>query len=110
MLENFKGIKDLTIDFKDTTNIYGDNAVGKTTIFDAYSWLLWDKDSLNRKDFAIKPYDKYGEEVHNLESVVEGDFSFDSTDLTLKKSIKKSGLKSVDLHKQNLLAILLTTI
>lgn len=88
-LENFKGIKDLTIDFKDTTNIYGDNAVGKTTIFDAYSWLLWDKDSLNRKDFAIKPYDKNGDEVHNLESVVEGDFSFDDTDLNLKKIYKE---------------------
>lgn len=88
-LENFKGIKELTIDFKDTTNIYGDNAVGKTTIFDAYSWLLWDKDSLNRKDFAIKPYDKDGEEVHNLESVVEGDFSFGDTDLTLKKIYKE---------------------
>lgn len=88
-LENFKGIKDLTIDFKDTTNIYGDNAVGKTTIFDAYSWLLWDKDSLNRKDFAIKPYDKEGEEVHNLESVVDGDFSFDDTELNLKKIYKE---------------------
>lgn len=88
-LENFKGIKNLTIDFKGTTNIYGDNAVGKTTIFDAYSWLLWDKDSLNRKDFAIKPYDKDGEEVHNLESVVEGDFSFDDTDLNLKKIYKE---------------------
>lgn len=88
-LENFKGIKDLTIDFKDTTNIYGDNAVGKTTIFDAYSWLLWDKDSLSRKDFAIKPYDKSGEEVHNLESVVEGDFVFGDTDLNLKKIYKE---------------------
>lgn len=88
-LENFKGIKDLTIDFKNITNIYGDNAVGKTTIFDAYSWLLWDKDSLNRKDFAIKPYDKGGEEVHNLESIVEGDFVFDDTDLTLKKIYKE---------------------
>ena len=88
-LENFKGIKDLTIDFKDTTNIYGDNAVGKTTIFDSYSWLLWDKDSLNRKDFAIKPYDKNGEEVHNLESIVEGDFVFDDIDLTLKKIYKE---------------------
>lgn len=88
-LENFKGIKNLTIDFKDTINIYGDNAVGKTTIFDAYSWLLWDKDSLNRKDFAIKPYDKNGDEVHNLESIVEGDFAFGDTDLTLKKIYKE---------------------
>lgn len=89
-LENFKGIKNLTIDFKDeVTTISGDNAAGKTTIFDAYSWLLWDKDSLNRKDFAIKPYDKDGKEVHNLESIVEGDFVFDNTELNLKKVYKE---------------------
>lgn len=88
-LKNFKGIKDLTIDFKDITNIYGDNAVGKTTIFDAYSWLLWDKDSLNRKDFAIKPFDKDGEEIHNLESTVEGVLLFDDIELNLKKIYKE---------------------
>ena len=89
-LTNFKGIKDLEINFKDKiTNISGDNAVGKTTIFDAYSWLLWDKDSLNRKDFAIKPYDKDGEEIHNLESTVEGVLLFDDTELNLKKIYKE---------------------
>ena len=88
-LQNFKGIKDLTIDFKDLTNISGDNAVGKTTIFDAYSWLLWDKDSLNRKDFSIKPYDKNGEEIHNLESMVEGTLEFDDEEITLKKIYKE---------------------
>ena len=88
-LENFKGIKGLKINFIDLTNIYGDNAAGKTTIFDAYSWLLWDKDSLNRKDFAIKPYDKNGEEVHNLESTVEGDFLFDDAEINLRKVYKE---------------------
>ena len=88
-LQNFKGIKDLTIDFNDTTNISGDNAVGKTTIFDAYSWLLWDKDSLNRKDFAIKPFDKNGQEIHNLESMVEGTLEFDDEEITLKKIYKE---------------------
>ena len=89
-LENFKGIKNLSIDFKDrVTTIAGDNAAGKTTIFDAYCWLLWDKDSLNRKSFGIKPYDKDGQEVHNLESSVEGDFIFGDTELKLKKIYKE---------------------
>ena len=89
-LENFKGIKNLEIDFKeDVTNILADNGKGKTTIFDAYTWLLWDKDSLNRKDFSIKPYDKDGEEIHNLESMVEGTLAFDDEEITLKKIYKE---------------------
>ena len=89
-LENFKGIKNLEIDFKeDVTNILADNGKGKTTIFDAYTWLLWDKDSLNRKDFSIKPYGKDGEEIHNLESTVEGTLEFDNEEIILKKIYKE---------------------
>ncbi|WP_276907994.1 AAA family ATPase [Peptoniphilus duerdenii] len=89
-LENFKGIKSLEIDFKeDVTNILADNGKGKTTIFDAYTWLLWDKDSLNRKDFSIKPYDKDGQEIHNLESTVEGTLEFDEEEIILKKVYKE---------------------
>lgn len=89
-LENFKGIKNLEIDFKDdVTNILADNGKGKTTIFDAYTWLLWDKDSLSRKDFSIKPYDKDGKEIHNLESMVEGTLEFDDEEITLKKIYKE---------------------
>lgn len=89
-LENFKGIKNLEIDFKDdVTNILADNGKGKTTIFDAYTWLLWDKDSLSRKDFSIKPYDKDGKEIHNLESMVEGTLEFDDEEIILKKIYKE---------------------
>ena len=89
-IENFKGIKNLEIDFKEyVTNILADNGKGKTTIFDAYTWLLWDKDSLNRRDFSIKPYDKDGQEIHNLESMVEGTLEFDDEEITLKKIYKE---------------------
>lgn len=89
-IENFKGIKSLEIDFKeDVTNILADNGKGKTTIFDAYTWLLWDKDSLNRRDFSIKPYDKDGQEIHNLESMVEGTLEFDEEEIILKKVYKE---------------------
>ena len=98
-LENFKGIKDLSIDFKDdVTNIYGDNGIGKTTIFDAFTWLLWDKDSLSRKDFSIKPYDKTGEEIHNLESTVEGELVFGDVKLNLKKIYKEISLSPQQLN------------
>ena len=41
-LLNFKGIKNLEInDLGAITNIYGDNATGKTSVFDAFTWLLF---------------------------------------------------------------------
>lgn len=74
-LENFKGIKNKTIEFNENiTNISGDNATGKTTIFDAYSWLLWNKDSQNKADFNIKTIGENGEYIRNLEHTVEGEF------------------------------------
>ncbi|WP_100065138.1 ATP-binding protein [Miniphocaeibacter massiliensis] len=97
-LGNFKGIKNKVIEFKDNiTNIAGENASGKTTIYDAYSWLLWNKDSQNKTDFNIKTIGKYGEPLHNLEHSVEGEFLIVSEDekvpLKLKKVFKEKWTK-----------------
>lgn len=88
-LQNFKGIENLTIDFKNDTKILGANGSGKTSIFDAYSWLLWDKDSNSRKDFDIKPFAENGETKHGLESIVTGQFELDGQPLKLSKTYKE---------------------
>lgn len=57
-LLNFKGIAEKTISFnEDVTNIFGRNGSGKTTIFDAFTYVLFGKDSKDRKDFNIKTLD-----------------------------------------------------
>ena len=89
VLQNFKGIENLSIDFKNETIIEGKNGSGKTTIFDAYSWLLWDKDSNSRKDFDIKPFHENGEIKHGLESIVTGHFELDGQPLKLSKTYKE---------------------
>ncbi len=89
LIKDFKGIKDKEIDFSHRTNISGDNATGKTTIFDAYSWLLWGKDSLNRKDYEIKPYDENNDIIHHLDSTVEGVFDLDGREISLKRVYKE---------------------
>ncbi len=56
-LDNFKGIKHYELDPKGSSmDIYGDNATGKTTLADAYFWLLFGKDSSGRSDsnFNVK--------------------------------------------------------
>lgn len=86
ILQNFKGIKSLEI-YADGANlkIYGDNATGKTTVFDAFTWLLFGKDSLGRSDFGIKTQDENGNAIHNLEHSVECELAIDNSILTLKK-------------------------
>lgn len=64
--------------------VYGDNATGKTTLFDAFIWLLFDKDSQNKKEFSIKTL-RSGKEIHNLEHEVEGVFLLDDKQLILRK-------------------------
>ena len=55
-LLNFKGVRELTVDFDEhETNIFGANHTGKTTLFDAFVWLLFDKDSQDRQD-KLKRY------------------------------------------------------
>ena len=51
---NFKGIKNLSIDFTDETVISGRNESGKTTILDSFLWCLFGKDHEDRKDHEIK--------------------------------------------------------
>jgi len=86
VLRNFKGIKEFTLDTQgDNVSIFGDNATGKTSLADAVTWLLFDKDSLNRKDFGIKTLDAEGNEVHNLEHEVTGTFEIQGRVTTLRK-------------------------
>ena len=54
-LENFRGIKELDIEFAGhNTAIYGANGTGKTTIANAICWLLLDRAATDEKDFNPK--------------------------------------------------------
>lgn len=88
-IQNFKGCKDRTIDFSDATVIKGANATGKTTVFDAFTWLLFGKDSLGSAKFDIRPLDADGNMIDNLEISVESTIRVDDEEFTLKKTQKQ---------------------
>ncbi|WP_422444310.1 AAA family ATPase [Thermoanaerobacterium sp. DL9XJH110] len=93
-LANFKGIKSFElITNGGNVNIYGDNATGKTTLFDAFLWLLFDKDSQNRKDFEIKTLQLDGQPVHGLNHEVEAELDVEGKKLTLRKVFKEKWTK-----------------
>jgi DNA repair exonuclease SbcCD ATPase subunit len=85
-LRNFKGLESFSIDFtSNETNILGKNTAGKTTIFDAYNWLLFGKDSLDRTDFPIKTYDKDNNIIPKLEHEVSGIILSDGEEIELRR-------------------------
>lgn len=56
LLENFKGCRQLELTpMGRNLSVYGDNATGKTTIYDGLTWLLFGKDSRGQSSFEIKP-------------------------------------------------------
>lgn len=92
-IQNFKGCKDRTIEFGEKTRISGANATGKTTIFDAFTWLLFGKDSLGSSDFDIRPLDADGKMVDNIEISVAAKISVDGDEYDLKKIQKQKWVK-----------------
>ena len=85
-LLNFQGIKsdEFLFEGRDAT-IYGDNATGKTTVFNAITWLLFGTASTGAKNYTPKTKGADGD-LHNLEHSAEAEFEMDDGRVvTIKK-------------------------
>lgn len=92
-LSKFKGAHDFKLDLQgNNARIMGDNATGKTTIADAFTWLLFDKDTKNQTEFEIKTIVD-GEPIHNAEHKVEAVIQVDATPVKLAKIYKEKWTK-----------------
>lgn len=92
-LENFKCHRNLELVFGGQNMvIYGDNAAGKTSVYDALTWLLFDKDSSGNggKATEVKPLDSTGAvEDHNAITSVEAVLSVAGEAVTLKRTYRE---------------------
>src|SRR5688572_14845142 len=88
-LINFKGIRNLTIEFGQQTNVYGRNEAGKSTIVDAFLWVLFGKDSADRADFGIKTLDSKNRVIPKLSHEVEAVFEIDGSEEIAKKVLEE---------------------
>lgn len=96
-LTNFKCHKSLTIDFNGrNASIYGDNATGKTSIYDALTWLLFGKDSHGNgeKNIEIKPLNPDGnvydhQAITEVEAVLLLEAGENGAELSLKRTLQE---------------------
>ena len=92
-LENFKCHKALKLDFMGgNASIYGDNASGKTSIYDALTWLLFGKDSAGNgeKNIDIKPLDGNGEvKDHDALTAVEAILDVNGEEVSLRRTYRE---------------------
>ena len=93
-LLNFKGIRNLTINFDENeTNIYGNNGTGKTSVFDAFTWLLFGKDSKDRKDFNIKTLDSENKPIERIPHEVTACIEVNGEEINLRKCYTENWTK-----------------
>lgn len=92
-LENFKNHRRFELNLAGRNGaIYGDNATGKTSVYDSLLWLLFDKDSSGNggKNMEIKPLGSDGEVLdHNALTSVEAVLSVNGESVTLKRTYKE---------------------
>lgn len=101
-LVNFKGIKQMTVRFDDVTTIVGPNRSGKTTIKDAWNWLLTGKDSSDRENFSIKTLDQNNRPFHRLDHEVGASIRRDGSVIRLRRVFKEKWVKPVGESTQKL--------
>jgi DNA repair exonuclease SbcCD ATPase subunit len=86
-LLNFKGIRNRTIEFGQTTEIRGANATGKSTINDAFTWALFGKDAQGNSDtkFGIKTVGPDGNPYEKLDHEVTVVLDVNGEEITIKR-------------------------
>lgn len=94
-LINFKGIRNLHIDFNinGITSICGRNATGKSTIIDAFLWLLFDKNKDGDSNFGIKTNDEKGYPIPKLSHEVSAVICVNGDDTHLRKCLVENWSK-----------------
>ena len=88
-LRNFRGARDVRVSFAAGTNIVcGDNGTGKSTLMDAFLWLLFGKDAEERKDCEVKRIEA-GERLRQTDATVECRIDVDGQQNVLRRSLRE---------------------
>ena len=95
-MENFKKFKDLIVEFGKTTTIYGQNYKGKSSIADAFSWVMFNKSSTGNaegKQFRPRRYDENGVNIDHVDVIVELELLIDGESVKIRKTQRQNWMR-----------------
>ena len=93
-LRGWRGAENLTLNFGgESALISGRNASGKSRVMDAFLWLLFGKDSQDRKDYELRTRTADGKVQHHTECSVQGTLSIDGEVVTLRREYKEQWVR-----------------
>lgn len=102
-IRNFRGLVNFEANLEGrSVRISGANGLGKSSVADAITWVLFGKDSRRRTAFPIDPVDDAGRIIHNLDVSVELELLIDGQPTTLRrrrseKWVQKRGMTTEQL-------------
>lgn len=102
-IRNFRGLVNFEANLEGrSVRISGANGLGKSSVADAITWVLFGKDSRRRTAFPIDPVDDEGRIIHNLDVSVELEMLIDGQPTTLRrrrqeKWVQKRGMTTEQL-------------
>lgn len=101
VIDNFKGISHFEVDIDCLlTQIRGNNGTGKTSVYDAYLWLLTGKDSKGSESFKVQPVDQNNETIPKLTTTVCCKFSVDGIETVFKRCLSQKWSKPKGTDKE----------
>jgi len=91
-LRNFKGVQSANYNFSNETQVVGANGTGKSTIYEAYLWCLFDKNQQGNAT-KVQPLDENNEVKHKLTTSVKLHFSIDGNPFIVERVLKEDWSK-----------------
>lgn len=93
-LENFKGVESFLLKLGgESATVTGENASGKTTLADAWFWLMTGSNLDQKSNFNVISLDETGNPVDKLDASVEAGIWLGSRNLKFKKVYKQKWFK-----------------
>lgn len=102
-IRNFRGLVSFEANLEGrSVRISGANGLGKSSVADAITWVLFGKDSRRRTAFPIDPVDDEGRIIHNLDVSVELEMLIDGQPTTLRRRRQEKWVQKRGMTREQL--------